>query len=327
MKKTIDFVNVFPRNDDRKEGFEYKDIYQTVVDYSVDLGFRHTLVTVGDKRIDPWILSQHCLNYNPNFAPIIAVNPFYQHPVNVVKKIISLKSLYSSDIALNLVTGSFFNELKAVNDVMSFSERSERLSEFYKTIIALLEPTDSHFHGKYYQAQAAEIYPKYSFEKFKFFATGTLPIEYKSNIHANFIQSIRPLDQMEKANVPNSGLSIGICVRPTREEALREVERIYPANRRGEMLFLMGLANNETPWNKWIKSYLEGQKAEDPLYFLKPMKNHWTAAIFLVGSYEEVANRIKAYAELEYKFFILDFPPEEAPHIKHFLQYFKAQEL
>ena len=327
MDEKIDFVNVFPRNDDRREGFSYKEIYRSVVDYSVDLGFTHTLVTVGDKRIDPWILSQHCLNYNSQFAPIIAVNPFYQHPVNVVKKIISLKSLYDSEIALNLVTGSFFNELKALNDVMSFAERAERLSEFYNAIIALIESHDSHFQGKYYQAQAAEIYPKYTFEKFKFFATGTLPIEYKSNIHANFIQSIRPLDVMERANVPNSGLSIGLCVRHTRQEAQKEVDRLYPASRKGEMLFSMSLANNETPWNKWIKSYLETHADEDPLYYLKPMKNHWTAAVFLVGSYEEVAQRIKDYYKLGYKFFILDFPPEEAPHVKLFLHYFKNSKL
>jgi len=79
-------VNVFPTNDRQKTDFDYRQVVRSVVDYSIELGFSHTLMTVGDKRIDPWVLSQHCLEYNSAFSPLIAVNPFYQHPINIVKK-------------------------------------------------------------------------------------------------------------------------------------------------------------------------------------------------------------------------------------------------
>jgi len=72
-----------------------------------------------------------------------------------------LQSLYHSSIALNLVTGSFFGELKAVNDIMDFQERTERLSEFYYAMISLIENHQHGFKGKYFQLNPAEIFPKY----------------------------------------------------------------------------------------------------------------------------------------------------------------------
>ena len=304
--------------------FDYIKIAREVVDYSLDIGFAYTLMTIGDKRIDPWVLSQFCLSHNPNFSPIIAINPFYQHPVSAVKRIISLKNLYPSKISVNLVTGSFFGELNAVNDILSFEERSIRLNEFYQSMMALINPALPSYKGKYYQVQASEVYPKYNFGPFDLFMSGALAEDLKSNKQAYFVRSIRPLEYMEKATVPNCGLSLGIIARDNREEALREVDKYFPNDRRGEMLFSIAISNNETPWNKWLKSFLDKNGDSDPTYYLKPMKNFWTNAAYLVGTYEEVALKLKEYSNLEYKFFMVDFPSEEAPHIKKCLEKFRS---
>ena len=308
----------------QKPGFDYAQVGKEVVDYTLDIGFEYTLMTVGDKRIDPWVISQYCLSYNSKFSPIIAINPFYQHPVSAVKRLISLMNLYPSKISVNLVTGSFFGELNAVNDILSFEERSNRLNEFYQSMMALINPTMPSFKGKFYQVQASEIYPKYTFGPFDLFMSGALAEELKSNKQAYFVRSIRPLEQMEKATVPNSGLSVGIIARENKEDALIEIDKYFPPDRRGEMLFSIAISNNETPWNKWLKGFLEKNGDSDPNYYLKPMKNFWTNAAYLVGSYSEVASKLKEYSNLGYKFFIVDFPSEEAPHIKKCLEKFRS---
>ncbi len=310
-------------NDRQQADFNFKDIAKTVVDYSVDIGFEYTLMTVGDKRIDPWVISQFCLSLDPNFSPLIAVNPSYQHPVSVVKKLISLKNLYPSNVAINLVTGSFFGELRAINDNLDFEARTNRLNEFYLSMLALISSEKSHFKGDFYQVQSAEIYPKYNFGSFDFFVSGSMTNEFKSNKQAYFVRSIRPVSEMQKAQVPNCGLSLGICARSSKEEALSEINRIYPPNRKGEMLFSISIANNLTPWNKWLKNYLDENSDEVSTYFLKPMKNFWSSAPYVVGSYQEVADQLSAYVELGYQFFILDFQPEEAIHIKKCLNLFR----
>lgn len=316
MSDNLFFVNVFPPNDRQKVDFNYSEIAKNVVTYSCELDFKYTLITTGDKRIDPWVLAQYCLNENEKFSPLIAVNPFYQHPVNIVKKIISLKLLHSNRLAINLVTGSFFGEMKALNDKLSFEERSSRLLDFFQAMNSLVNKDQSAHAGPFYSTQPAEIFPKYNFDKFDFFVSGSQFAQMNSENLVHFVQSIRPLNEMPKAVTKNMGLGVGICARETKEEALKEIKRIYPDDRKGEMLFNLSMANNSTPWNQWFRSYLEKNAHDNPDYFLKPMTNFWCSSPFLVGSYQEVAEKILAYGKLGYGFFILDFVPEEAEHIK-----------
>ena len=112
-----------------------------------------------------------------------------------------------------------FGELNAVNDILSFEERSIRLNEFYQSMMALINPALPSYKGKYYQVQASEVYPKYNFGPFDLFMSGALAEDLKSNKQAYFVRSIRPLEYMEKATVPNCGLSLGIIARDNREEA------------------------------------------------------------------------------------------------------------
>lgn len=324
MASDLFFVNVFPPNDRQKKDFDYAAMVDRVVDYSVEMNFKYTLITIGDKRLDPWVLGQRAFLRNPAFAPLFAVNPFYQHPVHIVKKIISLKTLYPAKVAINLVAGSFFGELKALNDQLSFSERSERLVDFFESMQALIQQKKQPHSGTHYTVSPAEIFPPYQFEKFDFFVSGSHFSAMNSCPEAHFVQSIRPLEEMPSAPSPRCGLGIGVCARSTREEALKAIKQIYPDDRKGEMLFHLSMANNETPWNQWFRKYLEKNSEERPDYYLKPMTNFWCSSPFVVGSYAEVAEQIALYGKLGYQFFILDFIPDEAPHVQKVLELIKA---
>lgn len=324
MANDLFFVNVFPPNDRQQLDFDYPAMVKRVVDYSIDMDFKYTLITIGDKRLDPWVLGQHALAQNSAFSPLLAVNPFYQHPVHVVKKIISLKTLYQSRLAINIVAGSFFGELKALNDTLTFQDRSARLVDFFEAMRSLIEKQKNPHTGPFYTVSPAEVFPPYQFDKFDFFVSGSHFSAMNSCPEAHFVQSIRPLEEMQKAPSEKCGLGIGLCARPTRTEALAAIKTIYPDDRKGEMLFHLSMANNETPWNQWFRNYLQkntaGNIQERPDYYLKPMTNFWCSSPFVVGSYEEVAEKISSYGKLGYKFFILDFAPDEAPHVKKVLE-------
>ena len=321
-KKETFFVNIFPMND-RRDEMNFKAVADEVVQFSVDMCFKYTLVTVGDKRLDPWMVSQYCMAKNDKFNPLIAVNPFYQHPIDIVKKVVALDKMFSNKVALNFVTGSFFGELKAVTDKLSFEERGNRLKEFFHLVQSLLiakKPVT--FQGQYYHLDSADVYPKFSKNSFESFVSGALLNEFKDQKDAFFVKSIRPLDQMSSANAQHCGLGLGICARNTKEEAIAVANHLFPEDRRGEMLFGFSIANNETPWNKWLKDYLKDGK-EDYSFFLRPLKNFWSSTPYIVGSYQEVAEKIKQYSDLGYSFFVLDFLPEEATHVQHCLEIFR----
>jgi len=323
MSQEVFFINVFPTND-RRETVDYKTLTKNFVELSVRHGFRHTLMTVGNKRLDPWTLSQWAMHENPQFAPLIAVNPFYQHPVEIAKKVTALHQLYGHSLALNFVTGSFFSERKSVGDHLSFKESAQRLKESVSIVRELLEGTKPAISsGPFYPLQGAEVHPKCQGPRFECFLSGNLRQDFAGDEDCYFVTSMRPLAETLPA-APRSGISFGICARETREEARAALSRLYPADRRGEMLFELSLANNETPWNRWLKTYLAESKQEDPFYCLQPMKNFWSSVPYLVGSYDEVTQRIREYIAKGHGFFILDFLPEEADHVGEVMRRLRA---
>lgn len=322
MKNKPFFVNIYPTND-RRATIDYASLLKEHAIHSKECGFAHTLVTVGDKRIDPWIISQAGLSGFDSFNPIVAVNPLYVHPVEVAKKVVALQKLYGKTVSLNLVTGSFFNEMKSLGDNLSLEERSQRLKDFHLVLSELLNGKSVTIQSKYYSLAGAEIYPKMDKAEIKYFVSGTLTDHFKDNASAYFLRNIKPLNSMPPAATQNSGLALGICARKSREEAIEAVKKVYPDDRKGSMLFEMSLANKETPWNEWLRENLPKHE-NDFSYYLNPMKNYWSAAPFVVDSYEEIAKYIQNYHKLGYSFFVMDYLPEEAPHIKEVLKIFNS---
>ena len=127
---------------------------------------------------------------------------------------------------------------------------------------------------------------------------------------------------MKTASAPNCGLGIGICARPTDQEAFEAMKALYPADRKGELLFQLALNNNETPWNVWLKTYLASKPSDNPLYNLSPLIHYQSKAPFIVGSYESVTRQLKKYMDLNYSFFLLDFHLSDFDHVKKCLSFF-----
>lgn len=319
MKNKPFFVNIFPTND-RRSDIDYKAMLTKYCDHSVECGFAHTLITVGDKRIDPWTIAQACLT---KLNPIVAVNPLYIHPVETAKRVVALQKLYGTTVSLNLVTGSFFNEMKSVGDELNLEQRSQRLKDYHSILSELLKGKISNIKSDFYSLSGAEIYPKADQTEVKYFVSGTLVEHFKENSLVYYLRNIKPIKQMPAASNSNSGVALGICARATREDAIEAVKKVYPEDRRGSMLFEMALSNKETPWNEWLRENLPKHE-NDFSYYLNPMKNYWSAAPFLVDSYEGVAQSIQNYLKLGYTFFVLDYAPEESQHIKEVLKIFHS---
>lgn len=94
MTKTF-FINVAPSNDRRDEKGFHSQLDHYVGKTKKEF-FKYTLITAGDKRLDPWIVAKKGNGEkNPEFHPLIAVNPLHQHPFHIVKKLASLQDFYA----------------------------------------------------------------------------------------------------------------------------------------------------------------------------------------------------------------------------------------
>lgn len=324
---SVFFINVLSP-DDRLSDADYKSTIADQVSASVESGFQYTLITVGHKRRDPWITAQYAMQLNSKFSPLIAINPNYIHPLAAAKKIATLGEFYPNTCAFNLVTGSFSEEMRSVADTCDFAQRNLRLREYYEIIQRLRKSAKVSFEGKFYSLKGAEIFPRASSQKLDFFVSGSLqelwPAEDLESTY--FVRNLRPELAQTRASSPTSGLGLGICVRDTQEEAEESIGKLFPQDRGAELLFSMALKNSNTPWNLWLRPYLENHSPDDPDYHLAPMRYGRSSAPYIVGSYERVARRLYSLAELGYRFFLLDFARDDWAHVAKCIERFRKME-
>lgn len=302
------FVNVIPRND-KNDDPSYLDNVKKYINSIDEDVFKYTLITIGNKRVDPWIMAQALMAENDKINPMIAVNPEWQHPFAIIKKISSLQSLYKNEIALNLIPGSFKQEMEYLEDHQSFEEKQERLKKFSTSLKNFLKDEN------------LKIFPPLKKDKTAPLFFSGITEKSAEDFH---ISNLWPMGQMTNAKTPHSGLSLGICARKTNEEAQSALKNLYKEDRAGKMLFEMGLTHGDISWNARIKEISSNSAGDTDDFNLWPMKNFYTKVPFLVGSYEEVSNLLKNYVSKEYSFFVVDFHQDDFSHIKECIRLFKS---
>jgi alkanesulfonate monooxygenase len=210
-KENIKFINAFSARNERND--DYKLLLDSAIEQSVHVGFDYTLITVSNGRYDPWAISQYGLERNIKFNPLIAVNPAFQHPLSVIKRVSALQNLYLKKIAINLVSGSFFGDMSSIGDTLGFDERNQRLIEFL-TICKELENkgTAFSFKGSFYNFENQDYFPHLNKNiSIDYFLSGSFT-DQLSNINEDlyFVKNMKPLDLTEKAKNFNCGLGSGI---------------------------------------------------------------------------------------------------------------------
>lgn len=319
MSDSAFFINVAPSNDRRDQTHFTADL-EKYIDRTKAEFFRYTLITAGDKRLDPWVVAQKAMGRNPEFNPMVAVNPLHQHPFHIVKKISSLQFLYKNKIALNLIPGSFPHEMQALNDTLGFSDRLKRLNELAELVNEYSDKkVTGSLEGDFYQVRDAKIFPSME-DSIDLFYSGVPEVKDDKGM---LVKGIKPMDQMQPAQNKKQGLLLGICARSTEVLAAEAMETLFPEDRKGHMIFEMILESFESSWSSWIKSYLKSTSTDDSEFNLRPMKNYWSSAPFVVGDYDKVAGLLKKYTEMGYGFFVVDFHPQDFSHVEECLKRFR----
>lgn len=281
--------------------------------------FDYTLITFGHKRLNPWPLAQYGMGRDSRFSPLIAINPIYNHPVETAQKVATLLALYSNSIGINLITGSFFNEMQSLNENTSPQQKQTRLVEFFKIFSALINDGElKGFAGEHYNFSTVRIHRPVA-RKVAVFISGQFASTV-SDENVYFIHNLRPQDSLPAATQKNSGLGLGICTRPSAEEAQAALDEHWPQSREGEIMFKLSMANSQTPWNIWLREHLKTSLPKDAQFCLQPLMNFRSSSPYLVGSYEFVRTQIKNYTAKGYDTFLLDFRHEDFAHLERCLK-------
>lgn len=305
---------------------DYLQQVANVARWSERYGCKGILVYADNGICDPWVVSNVILQNTTSLCPLVAVQPAYMHPYTVAKMISSYAFMYGRRFYVNMIAGGFKNDLLALNDTTPHDDRYVRLTEYTQIIKRLLESSNGvSFEGEYYKVENLKMTPALSEELqpgvlisgsspaglAAASAIGATPIKYPQRTSD---EAKLKADAEANASAP-AGVRVGIIARETSDEAWQVAHERFPTDRKGQIAHQLAMKTSDSQWHRQLSEMAKEDAGKDDPYWLGPFENYRTFCPYLVGSYERVAQELRAYIEVGYGTFILDIPPcEEELH-------------
>ncbi|HEY0470029.1 MAG TPA: LLM class flavin-dependent oxidoreductase [Kribbella sp.] len=297
-----------------------------------DLGFEGALTPTGLWCDDAWLSTASLLDSTDRLKFLVAFRPGLIVPTLAAQMATTFQNQSGGRLLLNVVTGGEPTEQKAFGDFLSKDERYQRTDEFLAIVRKLWEHGDPFdFEGDHLKVEQARLVavpdplPQIYFGGSSA-AAGPVAAA-RSDVYltwgeppaavAGKIAWIRKL-AAEAGRTVRFGIRLHVITRDTSEDAWREARRLLAALPPETIAKVQeGLHRSESEGQKRMLALHQG-RAED----LEIYPNLWAgvglarggAGTALVGSHEEVADRIKEYADLGIEEFVLSGYPhlEEA---------------
>ncbi|MDB6078234.1 MAG: putative sulfonate monooxygenase [Akkermansiaceae bacterium] len=274
---------------------------QNGFDYALSQ-IRFTAGYGADNQHEPLVFSQALLAATDRLKVIVALLPGPWKPALAAKQLASLDQLYGGRVAVNIVSGWFKGEFRAIGEPwLEHDERYRRSEEFIRALKGIWTQDDFTFRGDFYRFQNYTLRPKPLQQPHPeifqggssraardmasrvsdwYFTNGNTPEGHQAQID----------DIREKAAANGHTVKIGvnafIIARDTEEEARRVLQEIIDkadpeaVNAFGHEVKNAGKASPEGEGN-WAKSTFE-----DLVQYNDGFKTN------LIGTPEQIAERI-----------------------------------
>ncbi|MFT4229235.1 MAG: LLM class flavin-dependent oxidoreductase [Microbacterium sp.] len=292
------------------EGMDASWSYIREVSTTADrLGFHTTLVPelyLNDRKgveapsLEAWSLSAAILAATERLRVMTAVRPGFHLPAVLAKTVSTLDSIAPGRIALNVVAAWWAEEARQFGGVFTtHDERYVQAEEFVQVLRGLWEHTPFSFSGDHYELEGTIVEPKPSTAPVVF-AGGESEAGRESiarfgdayvmhggtldEVRANVADLNARAERIHGRPVREFGMPAYVIVRDTEAEAQRELERITTVDPSspGYASFEQFQANSKLSLELTRREYSVGTRG------LRPN---------LVGTAEQVAERIRAYGD------------------------------
>ncbi|ADQ83331.1 MULTISPECIES: LLM class flavin-dependent oxidoreductase [Methylovorus] len=319
------------------DGFNSLDYIAEVARAAEISGFHGGLIPSFPMTDEPWAISSFLARETSTFRFMIAFQPGFLNPVTAARMTASLQRASNGRALFNIITGGGGPAQLWWGDVAPHDDRYARTTEFLDVLRGLWKGGSYSHHGKFYQLENAALPEQLLGQDFPeiYFSGSSDAALVSASQHADFYLSwLEPFDQLKekfdkvKEKTDKLGrkvkcaVRVDIVARATEEEAWREVRRGFEnlseadkeryarfAQQTGDSVGANRQRNN-TP--KTLDNYRD--------FILHP--NIWSGFSLLrggqtngiVGSYEQVAERLDDLVKLGADAFILASTPhlEEA---------------
>lgn len=244
--------------------------------------------SLGDP-LDQWDLA-HQVAGATGQVPLVAVFPFWEHPVLTARKIASFQAIHDREIAINWLTGISVRDQEKIGLELSKEDRYARLSEYIEIVTALLDPTQTKiysFAGKYFQVNRHNL-TFTSTHKVHHFVSGSSQGCVDLVKKFPFLNQITAGREMTFDYGPTvSGVGLGFVVRETAEEAKAfYLEKMSPTPK---SLVYSRLAEQNTD-SEWKQDLFKlGKSGQDLGNFYPGALDGYSELGFFVGDYRQGA--------------------------------------
>ncbi len=321
----------------RADGFSYADYLAEIARAAEISGFQGGLLPSFPMTDEPWAISSFLARETSTFRFMIAFQPGFLNPVTAARMTASLQRATGGRALFNVITGGGGPSQLWWGDSAGHDARYNRTTEFLDVLRGIWSGGPFSYDGKFYQVEHAGLPPLLSHEAFPeiYFSGSSDAALVSASQHADFYLSwLEPFAQLKEKfdRVKEKTAALGrkircavrvdIIARPTEEEAWDEIRRGFD-NLSPEALAALkrraegggdsvGAARQGNFRPGTINSYRD--------FIIEP--NVWSGFSLLrggqtngiVGSYEQVAERLDDLVRLGADAFILASTPhlEEA---------------
>lgn len=297
-------------------------------------GFTGVLTPVGAGCPDPWIVCSALAALTERLEFLVALRPGFALPTLVAQQAVTFQELTGGRLRLNVVTGGDPAEQRAYGDFLDHDARYARTGEFLEVLRRSFDGQPFDFAGEHVRVEGAGL-ARHGAPPPMYLGGASGPAE---DVAARLVDTYltwgeppalvraRVERMCEKAAAAGRELRFGIRLhvlsRDTPEEAWAEADRMLAGMSPQSIAATQARFARMDSVGQARMTGLHGGSAGDGARSLEVAPNLWAgiglvregAATALVGSHEQVAERIEEYAGLGFDEFILSGYPhlEEA---------------
>jgi alkanesulfonate monooxygenase len=291
-------------------------------------GFTALLTPVGLGCVDPWILTSALSQHTERIGFLVAFRAGFTSPTLLAQQADAFRRFTGGRLRLNVVTGGDSVEQRSYGDRLAHDQRYGRTDEVMAVLRDLLDGKRIDFQGQHVQVEGAQLTdPAVDFKVPLYFGGASSAAEDVAARRAD-VQLLwgeppaavaRRIERLRGRNPSlRFGLRLHVITRDTAAEAWAEADRILAG---------MDPEAVRASQERFARMDSAGQARMTALHggsadALTVAPNLWAgiglvregAGTALVGSHDEVAQRLHEYAELGIDEFILSGYPhlEEA---------------
>jgi alkanesulfonate monooxygenase len=330
---------VAPKTD--SDDFGYIDYLSQVARAADLVGFHGALIPIFRFTEEPWVVAAALARETRNLRLLIAMQPWFMHPAYAAQMAASLQRISRGRVEWNIVTGGGGADQRAYGDFIDHDSRYARTDEFLDVVKGYSAGTPYTHKGQFYQVEEGGLVAPLSSQPVpRIYLAGAsdaaMAVAAKhGDVHLSWGEPLakqkevidrarQALDAQNAERDLRFGMRIDILARETEEQAWAELRQMFAtvsdATQLGGTRRTVGAGDSESVGAKRQFALHQGNTQHFDDLIVGP--NLWAGmskirggpGCVIVGSHEQVAERLAEYVDIGVSTFILASNPhlEEA---------------